>query len=166
MRDLAARRCHARFTVRGLSGGRRRRGSRGHPARVAQREREQPRRGPVSEEVRVARMIAQSAAEVDSALDAEAWASHLLGTFREQRHGLPFPDAFEVDPALLFGEPLVTRLGTFDDPAATVALAAIAALDDGELGALAAELLAGLTPAAVPRRGSSRSASRRSSAPR
>ena len=104
--------------------------------------------GPVPEEVRVARMIAQSAAAVDSALDAEAWASHLLGTFREQRHGLPFPDAIEVDPALLFGEPLVTRLATFDDPAATVALASIAELDDGELGALAAELLAGLTPAA------------------
>jgi Plasmid pRiA4b ORF-3-like protein len=116
---------------------------------VAQRhEREQARHGPVPEEVRVARMIAQSAVEVDSALDAEAWASHLLGTFREQRHGLPFPDAVEVDPALLFGGPLVTRLATFDDPAATVVLAAIAELDDGELGALAAELLAGSTPTA------------------
>ena len=61
-------------------------------------------------------MIVQSAAEIDSALDAEAWASHLLGTFREQRHGLPFPDAVEVDPALLFGEPLVTRLATFERP--------------------------------------------------
>ena len=93
-------------------------------------------------------MIVQSAAEVDSALDAEAWASHLLGTFREQRYGLPFPDAVEVDPALLFGEPLVTRLATFEDPAAAVALASIAELDDGRLGALAAELLAGSTPAA------------------
>jgi hypothetical protein len=120
---------------------------------VAQRhEREQARRGPVLEEVRVARMIAQSAAEVDSALDAEAWASHLLGTFREQRRGLPFPDAVEVDPALLFGKPLVTRLATLDDPAAMVALASIAKLDDGKLGALAAELLADSTPAAgVPR---------------
>ncbi len=53
-------------------------------------------------------MIVKSAAEVDSALDAEAWASHLLGTLREQRHGLPFPEAVEVDTALLFGEPLVS----------------------------------------------------------
>ena len=65
-------------------------------------------------------MIAKSAADIDSALDAEAWASHLLGSFREQRHGLPLPDAVEVDPALLFGEPLVTRLATFDDPAAKI----------------------------------------------
>lgn len=97
-------------------------------------------------------MIAKSAADMVSALDAEAWASHLLGTFREQRHGLPFPDAVEVDPALLFGEPLVTRLATFDDPAATVALASIAKLDGGELGVLAAELLTSSTPVAgVPR---------------
>jgi hypothetical protein len=93
-------------------------------------------------------MVAESAADVGSALDAEAWASHLLGTFREQRHGLPFPEAVEVDAALLFGEPLVTRLGTFDDPAATVVLASIAELDDGELGALAAELLSSSTPVA------------------
>jgi hypothetical protein len=93
-------------------------------------------------------MIAKSAAELDSAPDAEAWASHLLGTFRGQRHGLPFADAVEVDPALQFGEPLVTRLATLEDPAATVALASIAELDDGELGVLAAELLASSTPVA------------------
>ena len=100
----------------------------------------------------MARTIAKSAAEVDSALDAEVWASHLLGTFREQRHGPPLPDAVGVDAALLFGEPLVTRLASFADPAARVALASIAELDDGELGVLAAELLAGSTPVAgVPR---------------
>jgi hypothetical protein len=116
------------------------------------REREQAQQAPLPEEVRVARMIAKSAADLDSAPDAEAWASHLLGSFREQRHGLPFPDAVEVDTALRFGEPLVTRLATFDDPAATVALAAIAELDDGELGVLAAKLLAGSTPPdGVPR---------------
>jgi hypothetical protein len=97
-------------------------------------------------------MIARSVADVDSALDAEAWASHLLGTFREQRHGLSFPDAVEVDSALLFGEPLVTPLATFHDPAAIVALASIAKLGDGKLGALAAELLASSTRVAgVPR---------------
>ncbi|HUO74578.1 MAG TPA: plasmid pRiA4b ORF-3 family protein [Solirubrobacteraceae bacterium] len=116
------------------------------------RERERAQQALVPEEVRVARMIARSAADVDSALDAEAWASHLLGTFREQRHGLPFPDAVEVDPALLFGEPLVTRLATFGDSAAMVALASLAEVDGGELGVLAAELLAGSTPVAgVPR---------------
>jgi hypothetical protein len=93
-------------------------------------------------------MIAKSAADVDSALDGEAWASHLLGSFRQQQHGLPFPDAVEVDAALLFGGPLVTRLATFDDPAATVALASVAAVDDGELGVLAAELLTSSTSVA------------------
>jgi hypothetical protein len=112
------------------------------------REREQAQQAPLPEEVRVARMIARSAADLDSALDAEAWASHLLGTFRLQRHGLPFPDAVEVDPALLLGEPLVTGLASFDDPAATVALASIAELDGGELGALAADLLVGSTSTA------------------
>ena len=93
-------------------------------------------------------MIAKSAGDLESALDAEAWASHLLGTFRKQRHGLPFPDAVQVDPALVFGEPLVTGLATVGDGAAAVALASIAKLDGGELGVLAAELLAGLTPPA------------------
>ena len=96
----------------------------------------------------MARMIAQSAAEIDSALDAEEWAARLLGTFREQRHGLAFPDAVEVDPALLFGEPLVARLATFSDAGSAIALAAIAELDDGGLGGLAGELLAS-SPAAA-----------------
>lgn len=91
-------------------------------------------------------MIAASATYLGSALDAEAWASHLLGTFHQQRHELPFPQAVEVDPALLFGEPLVTRLATFDDPGARVALVSIAAVDGGNLGALAAQLLASSTP--------------------
>ena len=76
-------------------------------------------------------MIARSASEIDSALDAEAWAAYLLGTFREQRHGLPFPDAVGLDPALLFGEPLVARLATFSDAGSAITLAAIAELDDG-----------------------------------
>lgn len=91
-------------------------------------------------------MILKSVADVGSALDAEAWASYLLGTFRSQRHELPFPEALDVDPALMFGKPLVARLATFDDPAARVALAAIAELDRGELGVVAAELLAGSPP--------------------
>lgn len=116
------------------------------------RARVQTQQTPLSEELRVARMIVKSAADVDSALDAEAWASHLLGTFREQRHGLPFTEAVEVDTALLFGEPLVRRLATFDDPATAVALASIAELEDGELGVLSAELLASSAPvASVPR---------------
>ncbi len=86
-------------------------------------------------------MIARSASEIDSALDAEAWAAHLLGTFREQRHGLPFPDAVGVDPVLLFGEPLVARLASFSDAGSAITLAAIAKLDNGELGVLAGELL-------------------------
>lgn len=96
----------------------------------------------------MARMIAQSAGEIDSALDAEAWAAQLLGTFREQRHGLAFPEAVDVDPAVLFGEPLVARLATFNDAGSAITLAAIAELDDGELGGLAGELLTS-SPAAA-----------------
>lgn len=88
----------------------------------------------------------ETAAGLQSALDAEAWASHLLGSFHQQRQGLPFPDAAEVDAALVFGEPLVLRLASFADPAARVALASIAELDDGELGVLAAQLLSGAAP--------------------
>jgi hypothetical protein len=116
---------------------------------VAQRrERGQAGQGSAPEDVRVARMIALSASEIDSALDAEAWAAHLLGTFREQRYGLAFPEAVEVDPALLFGEPLVARLATFTDAGSAITLAAIAELDDGELGRLAGELLTS-SPAAA-----------------
>lgn len=147
LRVLGVRRRCARSTVRTVSGGRRRRGSGGHPARAAQRRgRERTQGAPQPEEVRLARTIAKSAAVLESALDAEAWASHLLGGFREQRHELPFPEAVEVDAALLFGEPLVRRLASFGDPAARVALASIAELDDGELGVLAAELLSRATP--------------------
>ena len=106
------------------------------------REREQARHGFVPGEVGLARMIARSAAGIESALDAEAWAAHLLGTFHEQRHGLPLHEAVGVDPALLFGEPLVGRLATFGDAGSAIALAAIAELDDGELGLLASEFLA------------------------
>lgn len=128
--------------VDGVSGGRRRRGSGGHPARVAERrEREQARHGSVPGEGGVARMIARAAAGIESALEAEAWAAQLLGRFREQRHGLPLSEAVGVDPALLFGEPLVARLATFSDAGSAIALAAIAELDDGELGLLAKELL-------------------------
>ncbi len=96
----------------------------------------------------MARMIARSAAELESALDAEAWASQLLGTFREQRHELPFPDAVRVDPAQLFGESLVARLASWREPECAVALAALAALDGGPLGAQAADALAA-SPAAA-----------------
>lgn len=86
-------------------------------------------------------MVAQSAAGIESPLDAEAFAAHLLGMFRKQRHVVPLPDAVEVDPTLLFGEPLVARLATFSDAGSAITLAAIAQLDDGELGVRAGELL-------------------------
>ncbi|MBV8957082.1 MAG: hypothetical protein JO179_23285 [Solirubrobacterales bacterium] len=111
-------------------------------------------------------MIAQSAAEVDSALGAEAWASHLLGTFRAPRPGLPFPDAVEVDPALLFGKPLVTRLATFDDRPPRLRWRR----SRSSTAASCASWRLSCSPARrrwpAFRGGSSRSASRRSSAPR
>jgi len=123
--------------------GRRRRGSGGHPARAAKRrERDQARHQSGPEvPAALARDIAETAAGLPAALDAEVWASHILGMFAAQRYGLPFPEALEIDPALMFGEPLIRRLARMDDVGAAIAVAAIAEVDDGELGIKAMELL-------------------------
>jgi hypothetical protein len=94
-----------------------------------------------SHSARSARQIARTAAGLGSALDAEVWASQLLGMFSAQRYRLPFAEAVQIDPALLYGEPLVRELVQFDEPGAAVAIAAIAELSEGELGLIAKELL-------------------------
>ncbi len=74
-------------------------------------------------------------------MDAEVWASQLLGMFCAQRYRLPLSEALETDPALLYGEPLIRQLARRDDPGAAIAIASIAELEDGELGLQAKELL-------------------------
>ncbi len=89
----------------------------------------------------LARQIARTAAGLESAVDAEVWASQLLGMFCAQRYRLPLSEALETDPALLYGEPLIRQLARRDDPGAAIAIASIAELEDGELGLQAKELL-------------------------
>ena len=82
---------HKAITLPAVSKGKRSRRPSGHPAKVAVRgERDAARRagatpGPDS----VARRIVREAQELTSPLDAELWASHLLGVLWDQRYTLP-----------------------------------------------------------------------------
>jgi hypothetical protein len=127
----------ARISLRGVSKGRRNRRPSGHPARVAAgREREARRRSAGGGELAAAaRRIVEDAGGVTGPLDAELWASHMLGTMWEQRTDLPL-DEYE-DYALVYGQPLVEAIARTGAPGTLIALTAIAAVDDGELGGLA-----------------------------
>ena len=74
-------------------------------------------------------------------LEVELWASHMLGTMWEQRTGLPQDES--EDYALVYGRPLMEAVARTGAPGARTALAAIAAVDDGELGGLARGLADG-----------------------
>jgi hypothetical protein len=89
----------------------------------------------------MARDLARTAAKLNAALDAELWASHMLGTFWRARYELPFGEAVGIDPAVEFGEPLLRQFARIDDPGAAIATLAIAELADGELGLQAKEML-------------------------
>jgi hypothetical protein len=120
-----------------VSKGRRNRRPGGHPARIAaDREREERRRSAGGNPLTTAaRQIARDAGGVTGPLDAELWASHMLGTMWEQRTDLSL-DEFE-DYALVYGQPLVEAIARTGAPGALIALTSIAAVDDGELGGLA-----------------------------
>lgn len=125
-----------RLGCRTVSKGKRNRRPGGHPAKVAvRREREAARRsgapaGPES----VARRIVREAHELTSALDAELWASQLLGVFWDRRYTLPLGEAASPDYSLILGEPLVEAVARLGGDGARTALSAIAIVDDGELG--------------------------------
>ncbi len=72
-------------------------------------------------------------------LDAELWASRLLGTFWEQRANGGLHES--VDYAMVYGAPVVKAIGRLGGAGARLALTAIAAVDGGELGGVARELL-------------------------
>ena len=72
------------------------------------------------------------------ALDAELWASAMLGAFWDQRTNLLLDES--SDYALIYGGPLVEAVARLGGPAARIALLVIAAVDGGELGELAHEL--------------------------
>jgi hypothetical protein len=125
-----------------VSKGKRSRRPSGHPAKVAvRRERDAARRsglpaGPDS----VARRIVRETLELTSALDAELWASHLLGVFWDRRYTLPLEEAASGDHSLIFGEPLIEAVARLGGVGARTALSVISNVDDGEFGMRAGEL--------------------------
>jgi hypothetical protein len=106
----------------------------GHPAKVAERRaRERSRReAPRDPALRLARRICHEAGALESALDAELWASHLLGAFWP-----PDPFAGERSAELQLGAPIVERLARIGDEGALAAFVAIAELAETELGPMA-----------------------------
>ena len=131
-----------RLGCRTVSKGKRSRRPSGHPAKVAvRRERDAARRagasaGPDS----VARRIVREAQELTSPLDAELWASHLLGVLWDQRYTLPLEEAASPDYSLILGEPLIEAAAKLGGEGARTALSIVSAVDDGELGMRAGEL--------------------------
>jgi hypothetical protein len=124
-----------------VSKGKRTRRPGGHPAKVAvRRERDAARRSGVpAGPDGFARRIVRQAGELTDALDAEVWASTLLGVFWDQRYTLPLEEAASGDPSLIFGAPLVEALATLGGEGALIALSVIGVVDDGELGLRAAK---------------------------
>jgi hypothetical protein len=131
-----------------VSKGKRNRRPSGHPAEVAvRREHEAARRsGPPAGPESVARRIIREANELTSALDAELWASQLLGVFWNQRYTLPLEDAASPDYSLILGEPLIEAVARLGGDGAQTALSAIGIVDDSELGIRAGELAQKMQP--------------------
>jgi hypothetical protein len=107
--------------------GKRNRRPGGHPAKVAvRREREAARRsGAPADPESVARQIVHEAHELTSALDAELWASQLLGVFWNQRYTLPLEEAASPDYSLILGEPLIEAVARLGGDGARTALSVI-----------------------------------------
>lgn len=111
----------------------RKRGSGGHPAKVAERRRRERARHeePSIERAlrRTVSAICSEALRCETALDAELFASQLLGSW------WPGPIGLEGDAAdLEYGGPLVAELGRRGDAAALAALTALAEVAASELG--------------------------------
>lgn len=116
-----------------MASRKRRRGSGGHPAKVAQRrERERARHSGRSREAVLRRTVAglcQDALLCETALVAELWASELLGSWWPARVELE-----AADQDLEVGGPLVEEMARRADAGALAALVAIGEVSDGELG--------------------------------
>lgn len=119
----------------------------GHPAKVAERrERERARtEGPEAELRRVVAAFRRDGEEFETALDAELWASTLLGSW------WPFPlGADEEETDLAIGGPLVAALGRAGDAGAMAVLVAIGVLSGTELGSRAGAEADRLHAAGIP----------------
>jgi len=130
-----------------VSRGKRRRRPSGHPAKVAaRRERDAARRarahGGGSPE-QIARQVCREAAALGSALEAEVWASGVLGALWRKRFSLPPGESDGYD--LVLGGPLVDAVARVGGPGARIALDVIGRVGDGELAAMARERAQALT---------------------
>ncbi|MGZ4232019.1 MAG: hypothetical protein ACXVVQ_11395 [Solirubrobacteraceae bacterium] len=127
-----------------MSKGKRARRPGGHPAKVAVRREREAASGsgaPVGPDG-VVRRIVREVSALTGALDAELWASHLLGVFWDQRYTLSLDQAASPDYSLILGEPLIEAVARFGGAGARTTLRVIERVDDGELGLRAAELAA------------------------
>ena len=86
----------------------------------------------------LARQILLDADSLRRALDAELWASRMLGNFWEQRVGLPLHEA--SDWAQAYGSPMVEEFARLGGRRAYTVLRIIEGVDDGELGLIAGTL--------------------------
>jgi len=121
-----------------MASGKRGRRPGGHPAKVAERrERERARRegtSPDAELRRVAAAICRQAAGFETALDAEIWASQLLGSW--------WPSPLGVDSEVTdmqIGGPLVAAIGRAGGPGAIAALVALGEVCESKLALVARE---------------------------
>src|SRR3954451_18830325 len=107
----------------------------GHPAKVAERrERDRARRErPANALHSIATTFVREAAALKDALDAELWASLLLGTLWSRRDLLA--DEEEADVAV--GGSLVAAIGGVGGEGALAALLAIGEVADTQLGPIA-----------------------------
>lgn len=117
-----------------MASGKRGRRPGGHPAKVAaQRERDRERRegrSPAATLRRLAASICQEAATFRSALEAEQWASALLGTWWPLPIGADAEERFEAE----VGRPLVAAIGQVGGAGGLAALHAFAEVCDTQLG--------------------------------
>ena len=117
-----------------MASGKKRNRRGGHPAKqAARRERDRARgEAPADSLRRAAATICREAATLEDALDAELWASGLLGSWWPPSHVMSIGDS---DVAL--GGPLVSEVARLRLPGAAAALLALGAVSESELGVLA-----------------------------
>lgn len=133
-----------------MASGKRRRRPGGHPAKVAQRrERERDRHLKRSRDAglrRTVRVMCQEAAELETAFEAEYWASGLLGSWWRMRTALD-----RDDPDLELGGLLVEEVARHGGAGALAALIALGEVSDTEVGLRAREAAERLIADGVPK---------------
>lgn len=133
-----------------MPSGRRRRRPQGHPAKVARRREPTGTRSAerLPDLERIAKAVCDEAAQLPTALDAELWASGILGSW------WPGPKGFVAEGGELeLGGPLVEAITRIGGEGALAALLALGEVSETELGLLALKRAERLAAAGVPRPG-------------